>query len=120
MQAPSWLATGPLPGVNRWRAVDPSHLKFSHVTAPFFHEASRTVRFWVQVDAQWIGASIGKETLHYRYRPDGCDEDPMETYQSHAEDIEAAFRRRLAQGAREPVMLREFDLPVACELVLTI
>jgi len=81
--------------------------------APFFHEASRTVRFWVQVDAQWIGASIGKETLHYRYRPDGRDEDPMETYQSHAEDIEAAVRRRIAQGAREPVMLREFDLPVA-------
>jgi hypothetical protein len=80
---------------------------------PFFHEASRTVRFWVQVDAQWIGASIGKETLHYRYRPDGRDEDPMETYQSHAEDIEAAVRRRLAQGAREPVMLRESDLPVA-------
>ena len=60
-----------------------------------------------------IGASIGKETLHYRYRPDGRDEDPMETYQSHAEDIEAAVRRRIAQGAREPVMLREFDLPVA-------
>jgi hypothetical protein len=37
----------------------------------------------------------------------------METYQSHAEDIEAAVRRRLAQGAKEPVMLREFDLPAA-------
>lgn len=36
---------------------------------PFFHEASGTVRFWVEVDAQWIGASIGKETLHYHYRP---------------------------------------------------
>jgi len=85
---------------------------------PLFDEwgqkvSSRTVRFWVQVDTQWIGASIGKETLHYRYRPDGRDEDPMETYQSHAEDIEAAVRRRIAQGAREPVMLREFDLPVA-------
>jgi hypothetical protein len=34
----------------------------------------------------------------------------METYRSHSEDIDAAVRRRMARGAREPVMVREPDL----------
>lgn len=34
----------------------------------------------------------------------------MDTYRSHAPEIEAAARRRVDQGAIEPVMLREFDL----------
>ncbi len=79
----------------------------------FFHEASGTVRFWVEIDAQWIGASIARQTLHYRYRPDGRDEDPLETFHSHAPAIEAAVRRRLAAGAWEPVMLRDHDLAAA-------
>ncbi|GKS86926.1 DUF1488 family protein [Acidovorax sp. SUPP2522] len=77
---------------------------------PFFHEASGTVRFWVEVQSQWIGASVGKDALHYRYSPGTADEDPMDTYRSHAPEIEAAVRRRVDQGAIEPVMLREFDL----------
>lgn len=77
---------------------------------PFFHEASDTVRFWVEVDTQWIGASVGKATLHYRYSPQAQDEDPLETYRSYVHDIEAAVRRRVAQGSREPVQLRDFDL----------
>jgi hypothetical protein len=77
---------------------------------PFFDYASAVVRFWVQIDAHWVGASIGKEVLHYYYRPDARDEDPMETYRSHSEDIAAAVRRRIAKGAREPVIVREADL----------
>ena len=76
----------------------------------FFHEASGTVRFWVQVDTQWVGASIGQHTLHHRFRPEGRDENPMETFASHTPAIEEAVRRRVAAGAWEPVMLREFDL----------
>ena len=34
----------------------------------------------------------------------------MQTYADNSADIEAAVRRRLAQGSREPVMLREYDL----------
>jgi hypothetical protein len=34
----------------------------------------------------------------------------METFRLNLPDIEAAVRRRLAEGAREPVMLREYDL----------
>ncbi len=78
--------------------------------SPFFHEPSGTVRFWVQVDSELIGASIGKETLHYHYRPSAQDDNPLETFNSHVRQIEAAVRRRVAQGSIEPVMLREHDL----------
>ena len=79
---------------------------------PFLHEASGTIRFWVLVDGKWVGASVSPLALHYRYRPAGQGEDPMETFRLNLPDIEAAVRRRLAEGAREPVMLREFDLRV--------
>ena len=80
---------------------------------PFFHEASDTVRFWVQVDDLLVGASIGKATLHYRFHARRSDDDPLATYLENAEEIHAAVRRRLATGSIEPVMLREPDLRAA-------
>ena len=77
---------------------------------PSFHEPSGAVRFWVQVDSLLVGASISRETLHYRFRPDARGEDPLETYKAHAADIDAAVRRRVAKGSIEPVMVREHDL----------
>jgi len=77
---------------------------------PFFHEESGSVRFWVMVDEVPVGASITKAALHYRYRPDARDEDPLETYRAHVDEIHAAVRRRVAKGSIEPVMVREFDL----------
>jgi hypothetical protein len=77
---------------------------------PFFHESSGTVRFWIPVDGNLLGASVSREALHHRYRPTAQGDDPLETYLANAADIEAAVRRRLAQGSREPVMLREYDL----------
>lgn len=77
---------------------------------PAFHDASGTVRFWVAIDGQLVGASVSKETLHYRYRPGAFDDEPMDTYALHAQEIESAVRRRVAQGSVEPVMLRENDL----------
>lgn len=78
--------------------------------SPFFHEASGTVRFWVPVDGNLLGASVSREALHHRYSPTAQGDDPLETYRAHAAEIEAAVRRRLAEGSREPVMLREYDL----------
>ena len=75
-----------------------------------FHEASGTVRFWVLIDGAHVGASIRKETLHYRYRPTATDDLPLETYGLHAEEIDAAVRRRVLGGSVEPVMLRDNDL----------
>jgi len=77
---------------------------------PFFHDASGCVRFWVLVDDQYIGASIRRETLHYRFDPQAVGEDPLATYAAHAADIDAAVRRRVAAGSREPVMLRDPDV----------
>jgi hypothetical protein len=78
----------------------------------FFHESSGTVRFWVLVGDKEIGASVSREALHHRYRATAQGEDPLETFQANRADIEAAVRRREAEGAREPVMLREYDLRV--------
>lgn len=79
---------------------------------PFFHEASGAVRFWVPVESELVGATISRATLHYRFRPDASDDDPLETYRHHSREIDAAVRRRVAKGSIEPVMLREFDLRV--------
>lgn len=77
---------------------------------PFFHDSSGTVRFWVPVDEQLVGASIGKETLHYRYKAHANGDDPMVTYTQNEAEIHEAVRRRVAAGAREPVMLRDADV----------
>ncbi len=77
---------------------------------PFFHEASSTVRFWVLVESDWVGASIGKATLHYRYQPNRSDDEPLATYIANATEIDAAVRRRVATGSVEPVMLRDPDV----------
>jgi hypothetical protein len=77
---------------------------------PFFHIPSGTVRFWVLIDGQSVGASIGKETLHYRYKANASGDEPLATYEAHAAEIEAAVRRRVAAGAYEPVMLRDPDV----------
>ena len=76
----------------------------------FFHEDSAAVRFWVEVGGAFVGATISKLTLHYRFSPQRTDEDALATYLAHAEEINAAVRRRVAAGSREPVMLREWDV----------
>lgn len=78
--------------------------------APYFDLSSGRVRFWVQVDDLPVGATIGKETLHYRYHPQRTDDDPLATYLQNAAEIDAAVRRRVAGGSREPVMLRDPDV----------
>ena len=77
---------------------------------PYFHEASGTVRFWVLIGGEEVGAMVGKETLHYRYRPTAMDDLPLDTFALHTEELDAAVRRRVLAGAFVPVMLREFDL----------
>jgi hypothetical protein len=78
--------------------------------APFFHDESGAVRFWVQVGDVLIGATIGKVTLHYRFEPQRSDDDALATYLAHADEINAAVRRRVAAGSRVPVLLRDWDV----------
>jgi len=53
-------------------------------------------------------------SLRDRYRNQLESEVALRTFEleHHVEEIEAAVRRRLSQGAMEPVMLRENDLHV--------
>lgn len=76
----------------------------------FFHHDSACVRFWVDVDGELVGASVGRDNLHYRFNPRSVGDDPLSTYLTHAADIDAAVRRRLVKGSTPPVMLREADL----------
>ena len=75
-----------------------------------FHESSGTVRFWVMVGDQQVGASVGRETLHYRYHPTTQDDLPLATFADHEQELHAAVRRRVAGGSVEPVMLRDADI----------
>jgi hypothetical protein len=75
-----------------------------------FDEGSGNVRFWVLIGDRILGASISKLALHHHYRPAAHGADPLETFEANRPDIEAAVRRRFAQGSLEPVMLREYDL----------
>jgi hypothetical protein len=77
---------------------------------PFLHIESGTVRFWVSVNEELIGAMIRKETLHYSYHPHKQDDEPLETYAAHLEEIHEAVRLRVASGSRQPVLLRDADL----------
>lgn len=78
--------------------------------AAFYDLGSGSIRFWVLVGEQFIGATVRRESLHYRYSPHGTNDDPLQTFEAHAEELEGIVRRRVAGGSREPVMLRDHDL----------
>ena len=77
---------------------------------PVFDEASGSVRFWVMVNDRLLGASVSREALRHRYHASAELPRPLETFTAYRPEIEAAARRRFAEGALEPVMLREVHL----------
>lgn len=80
--------------------------------AAFFHEGTGAVRFWVLNEAgEAMGAIISQQTLRYRFKGKDDGSDALVTYAAHREEIDQAALRRYASGSREPVMLREYDLP---------
>ena len=86
----------------------------SALPAPYFHSDSDALRFWVLCDHGLnVGATISRQTLHFRFKGDMSGSDVLATYEAHRDEIDAAVRRRVAKGSREPVMLREFDVAVA-------
>jgi hypothetical protein len=79
---------------------------------PAFHVESGALRFWVDMGGgARMGASISRQTLHYRFKGDLNGSDAVAVYEAHSAEIDAAVRRRVAAGSIEPVMLRETDLP---------
>ena len=84
----------------------------ARLPAPFFHQDSQAVRFWVQVPGGApIGAILTKQLLHYRFEAKADGSDAVALYEKHRSDIDAAVLSRVASGSIEPVMLREHDLP---------
>lgn len=80
---------------------------------PYFHTDSQTFRFWVPMEGQPpMGASIAKQVLHHRFQGKADGSDAESVYATHRATIDAAVLRRAASGSREPVMLREHDLPL--------
>jgi len=79
----------------------------------FFHDATESVRFWVQVDDASVGASVSARTLRFAFAPQSPTQDPLVTFRANLARLEEAVRRRVAKGSIEPVMLREFDLQPA-------
>lgn len=77
---------------------------------PYFHHDTASVRFWVEVNGQEVGASVSQQTLHYSFQPQSSDDDALATFLAHSDELEDAVRRRIAAGSLEPVMLREHDL----------
>lgn len=78
----------------------------------YFHDDSGSVRFWVRSEGgAFVGASVRKETLHYRYHAvTDLGAQALQVYDDHRAEIDAAVVRRIARGSIEPVMLREPDL----------
>ncbi len=79
---------------------------------PYLHEASGSLRFWVPAGDAGIGAIIGLEVLSYCFRGRTDQGDPLKIYAAHRDQIHAAVLRRMAEGAREPVILKRHDLGI--------
>jgi hypothetical protein len=101
-----------MPAMSAPPSIPPEH---AETPTPFFHLPSGTVRFWVLVGGQFVGSSIRREILHYRYHATRTDDDPMVTYAANISELHAAVRRRVAKGSIEPVMLRDADIQAAPE-----
>ena len=81
---------------------------------PLFHTPTDALRFWVATPEHGsVGASVPRSVLHYRFNGHADGSDALSVYAANRAVIDAAVLRRVAAGSREPVMLREHDLPSA-------
>jgi len=78
---------------------------------PYLHEASDSVRFQVPVSGARVNASVSRQALRYSFKSADPSADLLSIYNMHSNKIHEAVLLRLAQGAREPVMLRESNFP---------
>jgi hypothetical protein len=81
-------------------------------SSEFFHDPTDSVRFWVQIDGNDVGASVSRNTLHFHFAPNSTGEDPMATFRTHLAGLEDAVRRRVGKGSIEPVIIRDSDLRI--------
>jgi Protein of unknown function (DUF1488) len=100
-------------------AVTPPSPSMAHPSSPAashpaasYHADSDSLRYWVVVTGQAaIGASVSRSVLHHRFKGAVDGSDALVVYAAHRAELEDAVRRRVALGSREPVIVRENDLP---------
>jgi len=78
---------------------------------PYLHEASDCVRFQVPVSGGVRSASVNRQALKNSFKSADPLADLLSIYYVHEPAIHQTVLRRLAQGALEPVMLRESNFP---------
>lgn len=104
------MATGTLPAGALAAEASPADAPPAE-GRPSFHAESDALRFWVFLpDQPAVGASVSRSVLNYRFS--GCADgaEASVVYAAHRAEIDAAVRRRVAAGAREPVILQWHDL----------
>jgi hypothetical protein len=80
-------------------------------TSPYFDLGTGRLRFWVTLDdGHAFGATLSKETLHYRFHGQQDGGDALAIYEANRRCIDDAVKRRVLAGAREPVVLRDPDV----------
>jgi hypothetical protein len=88
-----------------------THLETPMDTSPYFDLGTGRLRFWVTLDdGHSFGATLSKETLHYRFHGQQDGGDALAVYQANRQCIDDAVKRRVLAGAREPVVLRDPDV----------
>jgi hypothetical protein len=79
---------------------------------PIFHDAARTVRFWVPVDGTSVCALVSGATLRCCFAPADPGRTVLAIFGAHLAELDEMVRRKVAAGFLEPVMLHDSDFPI--------
>ena len=85
---------------------------------PIFHDAARTVRFWVPVNGVAVCAMVDEATLRCCFVPPQPRESALSLVGAHQKELDDIVRRKIAAGSVEPVMLHDSDFPIDAALAV--
>ncbi len=79
---------------------------------PIFHEAERTLRFWVPVNGTSVCALVSDTSLRCCFAPVEPHKTVLTIFDEHLAELDEIVRRRIASGDVPPVRLHDSDFPV--------
>lgn len=79
---------------------------------PIFHEAERTVRFWVPVNGASVCALVSDMALRCCFAPAEPHKAVLAVFDEHLAELDEIVCRKIAAGAVPPVVLHDSDFPV--------
>jgi hypothetical protein len=77
---------------------------------PYLNDKTGSLRFTVPVSGDHVMAYLTETSWRARFGTDFSDSSFMDVYNANKDLIDRAVTRRVAAGAREPVVLRVADL----------